>query len=128
MEIQIKFNKNFQIEADIEGTKIMSDQSKDSGGDGTAPNPYQYFIASIGLCVAHYVNAFCKQRDISTEDIKITEQVSVDPSSGKTMFNSIIKLPASFPDKYREALLKTAEGCKVKKTIQSLPEFKLELE
>ena len=128
MDIHIKFIKNFQIEADIGTIKILSDQGKDSGGDGTAPNPYQYFVASIGLCVAHYVNAFCKQRDISTESISITERVSVDKSSGKTSFNSIIKLPASFPDKYRKALLKTAEGCKVKKTIQSLPEFKLELE
>ena len=128
MDIHIKFAKNFQLEADLGTIKIMSDQSKESGGDGTAPNPYQYFIASIGLCIAHYVNAFCQQRDIATDEIKITEQVSVDPSSGKTSFNSIIKLPAYFPDKYREALLKAAEGCKVKKTIQSIPEFKVELE
>ena len=127
MDIQIKFARNFQIEADLGAIKIMSDQSKESGGDGTAPNPYQYFVASIGLCVAHYVNAFCKQRNLPTEDIGITESVLVDQSSGKTSFKTVIKLPASFPEKYREPLLKAAEGCKVKKAIQSAPDFKLEL-
>lgn len=127
MDIQIKITNNFQIEANFGHHSIKSDQSKESGGDGTAPNPYEYFMASIGLCTAHYVNAFCKQRNIATDEIEITEKISKDPATGKISFNTTIKLPSSFPEKYKEALLKTAEACTVKKAIQSVPDFKLSL-
>ncbi|MCX6112457.1 MAG: OsmC family protein, partial [Proteobacteria bacterium] len=128
MDIEIKFIKNFQIEANLGAHKIMSDQSKELGGDGMAPNPYEYFVASIGLCVAHYVNSFCKQRDIPMDGMTVIEKTLKDPATGQVSFNTVIKTPSSFPEKYRDALLKVADGCKVKKTILSGPEFKISLE
>lgn len=127
MDIQIKIINNFQIEANLGTSLIKSDQSKESGGDGTAPNPYEYFMASVGLCIAHYVNAFCKQREIPTKEIEIIEKISRDTATGKVSFNTTIKLPSSFPEKYKDALLKTADACAVKKAIQSMPEFKLSI-
>ncbi|MEI6093506.1 MAG: OsmC family protein [bacterium] len=127
MDIKIKIINNFQIEAKTGSHLIKSDQSKEAGGDETAPNPYEYFLASIGLCTAHYVNAFCKQRNIETKEIEIIENISKDHTTGKVSFDTRIKLPASFPEKYKDALLKTAEACTVKKAIQSTPEFKLSL-
>jgi putative redox protein len=128
VDIEIKLLKNFQVEATIGAHTIKADQAKDSGGDGTAPNPFEYFMASVGLCAAHYVNAFCKQRDIPTEGIKIVERISRDQSTNKMTFETIINVPASFPSKYNDALVKVTEGCAVKKAIMAGPSFKVTLE
>ena len=127
MEIEIKILDGFEVEANVNGQKIKSDQSKESGGNGTAPNPFEYFLASTGLCVAHYVNAFCKQRDIDSKKISIIESVSRD-GSGKVKFSFSIKTPADFPEKYKEALIKAASGCAVKKAIQDGPVFEVKID
>ena len=128
MELEIKFLKNFQIEANTGTHKIKTDQSTESGGNGEAPNPYEYFIASVGLCAAHYINSFCKQRNIPVDEINIKTKIIKDPASGKFTIRTNVKLPTSFPEKYREAVIKAAEGCTVKKIVQSCPEFEIVLE
>ena len=127
MNIEIKINDGFEVEALVNGHVIKSDQSKDSGGNQTAPNPFEYFLASTGLCVAHYVNVFCKQREINTKKISITESVTKD-ADGKIKFSFNIKTPTSFPEKYKEALIKTASACAVKKAIQGNPIFEVNVE
>ncbi|MEI6079674.1 MAG: osmotically inducible protein OsmC, partial [bacterium] len=69
-----------------------------------------------------------KQRNIPVDEIKIREKIIKDPSSGKFTIRTNVKLPASFPEKYRDALVKAAEGCTVKKIVQSCPEFEIVLE
>jgi putative redox protein len=128
VDIEIKLLKNFQVEADLGAHTIKADQAKDSGGDDTAPNPFEYFMASVGLCAAHYVNAFCKQREIPTEGIRVIERISRDQATHKMSFETIIKVPASFPSKYKDALVKVTEGCAVKKAILAGPSFKVTME
>jgi hypothetical protein len=38
-----------------------------------------------------------------------------------------LRLPESFPDKYRAAIVHAAQGCKVKKTIASAPVIEVAL-
>ncbi len=126
MDIEIKILDGAKLEAKLGNYTINSDQAKDSGGEGTAPNPFEYFLASVGLCVGHYINAFCKQRDIPTKDFRITEKVSRNPE-GKVAFTIEVKLPSDFPEKYKDTVLKAAEGCTVKKAILSQPIFELKI-
>ena len=127
MDIEIKINDGFEVQATVNGQIIKSDQSKESGGKGTAPNPFDYFLASAGLCVAHYVNAFCKQREIDSKKISVLESVTRD-MDGKVKFSFSIKTPSDFPEKYKEALVKAASGCAVKKAIQENPIFEVRVE
>jgi len=126
MDIEIKILDGVKLEAKLADHTINSDQPKDGGGEGTAPNPFEYFVASIGLCVGHYINIFCKQREIPTENIKITEKTSRN-NEGKMIFSIEVKLPSDFPEKYKDTVLKAAESCAVKKAIQSQPVFELKL-
>lgn len=126
MDINIKILDGAKLEAKLGNYTVNSDQPKDGGGDGTAPNPFEYFLASVGLCVGHYINAFCKQREILTKDIKITQKVS-RTSEGKVAFSIEVKLPNDFPEKYKDTVLKSAEGCAVKKAIQAQPVFEVKL-
>ena len=106
------------------GFSIMTDQPLLAGGDGSAPSPFDYFLASIGACAGFYVKSFCEQRGLSTEGIRLEQVMHRDPV--KRMISKIeinIFLPEGFPEKYRDSVIKAAEACSVKKHIASAPEF-----
>jgi len=114
------------VTAHINGKTIKTDQSVRNGGGGTAPEPFELFLASIGTCAGIYVKSFCDQRGIPAEGIKIVQSVKFDPE--KRVPSNIkldIQLPAAFPEKYRAAVVNAAELCLVKKTINTAPGFEV---
>lgn len=114
------------VTAHINGKTIKTDQSVRNGGGGTAPEPFELFLASIGTCAGIYVKSFCDQRGIRAEGIKIIQSVVFDPE--KRVPSTIkldIQLPADFPEKYKAAVINAAELCLVKKTINSVPAFQV---
>jgi len=114
------------VTAHINGKAIKTDQSLKNGGGGTAPEPFELFLASIGTCAGIYVKSFCDQRSIPAEGIKITQSVVFDPEKRvPSLIKLEIRLPADFPEKYKAAVVSAAELCLVKKTINSGPEFQV---
>ncbi len=94
--------------------------------DGSAPAPFALFLASIGTCAGIYVLSFCQQRGLNTEGLEIIQHMTADPLTH--MVNKInleIKLPGDFPDKYREAVIRAADQCAVKKHLANPPEFSI---
>ncbi len=129
MEMKITFPGNKKVHAEFDGMKVETDQPVKYGGDGTAPTPYALFLASIGTCAGIFVLGFCRERNIPYEDITITQRLEYAPSLmggaklAKIVLN--INVPEGFPDKYRNALIKVASQCAVKKTIAEPPEFEI---
>ena len=124
MEITIDGGK--VITAHINGKTIKTDQSVKNGGGGTAPEPFELFLASIGTCAGIYIKSFCDQRGIPAEGIKIIQSLVFDPE--KRVPSTIrldIRLPADFPEKYKAAVVNAAELCLVKKTINHAPAFEV---
>ncbi len=124
--MEVTFDGGKVITAHINGKAIKTDQSVKNGGEGTAPEPFELFLASIGTCAGIYVKSFCDQRGIPAEGIKIIQSVVFDPV--KRVPSTIkleIQLPADFPEKYRAAVINSAELCLVKKTINSSPAFEV---
>jgi putative redox protein len=124
MEMKIVFPGNKKVDALYNGFRISTDQPAVSGGDGSAPAPFDLFLASLGTCAGIYVLGFCQQRGLSTEGIELTQQMHFDPV--KRMISKIdieIHVPAGFPEQYHDALVKTASLCAVKKHIQDPPAF-----
>lgn len=114
------------VTAHINGKTIKTDQSAKHGGGGTAPEPFELFLASIGTCAGFYVKSFCDQRGIPAENIKIIQSVEFDPE--KRVPSAIklnIQIPSDFPEKYKSAVINAAELCLVKKTINNAPEFQI---
>ena len=127
MEIKITFPGGKKVNAEMGGIVIPTDQSVGDGGEGSAPSPFAYFLASLGTCAGIYVLSFCQQRDIATEGMSLSQRMEfgVD-ESGKRRLSRVtldIMLPPGFPEKYRNAVVKTAELCTVKKVISDPPEF-----
>ncbi len=114
------------VTAHLNGKTIRTDQSVRNGGGGTAPEPFELFLASIGTCAGVYVKSFCDQRGIPAEGIRIIQSVVFDPEKRvPAQIRLNIQLPADFPEKYRAAVINAAELCLVKKTINNVPSFEV---
>ena len=124
--IEITFDGGKVVTAHSHGHIIKTDQPVISGGQNTAPSPFELFMASIGTCAGIYVKSFCDNRKIPTEKIKIIQTSEYDEGTGLPLnFKLDIQLPADFPEKYKEAVISVAELCKVKKTIAAQPVFEV---
>ncbi len=124
--MEVTFDGGKVITAHLNGKSIKTDQSVRNGGGGTAPEPFELFLASIGTCAGIYVKSFCDQRGIPAENIRIVQSMVFDPVKripGKITLD--IQLPPDFPEKYRAAVINAAELCLVKKTINDPPEFQV---
>ena len=124
--MEITFDGGKVITAHLNDHIIKTDQSLKSGGQNSAPAPYDLFLASIGTCAGIYVKSFCDQRQIPSENIRIIQTVEFD---SQTRLPGTIKLeiqlPADFPEKYKTAVINAAELCAVKKTINNPPKFEI---
>lgn len=129
MEIKITFPGGEKVNAEINNRIIPTDQPVEGGGEGSAPSPYDYFLASLGTCAGIYVLSFCQQRQIATEGLALTQRMDFTPTEdGKNKLTKIaieIDLPSGFPEKYRNAITKAAGLCSVKKVIMDPPEFEI---
>jgi putative redox protein len=124
--MEITFDGGKVITAHINGHIIRTDQPIDNGGGNSAPAPFELFLASIGTCAGIYVKSFCDKRQIPTDGIIIIQTMEFDEEKKlNSIFKLDIRLPAGFPEKYREAVINAAELCLVKKTINNKPEFKV---
>ena len=129
MDVKITFPGGAKVSADVNGRTITTDQPVSAGGDGSAPSPYDYFIASLGTCAGIFVLSFCQQRDIATDGLAITQSLEfATDDSGKKRLTKVaiaIDLPPGFPEKYTNAVIKAASFCSVKKVIMDPPEFEI---
>ena len=122
--MEIYFDTGKKVNAMFNGNIIKTDQPVGAGGEGSAPAPFDLFLASIGTCAGIYVKSFCDQREIPTEEIKIIQTMNYDMT--KRMVNKVsldIQLPAGFPEKYRAAVVNAANLCAVKKHLLDAPEL-----
>jgi len=124
MAIKITFPGGMKVDAEINGFMVHTDQRVSDGGEGTAPAPFELFLASIGACAGAYVNGFCSSRGLSTTGIEIEQKIIYDPVRHKIGKIALeVNVPPDFPEKYYPALVRSVEMCAVKKAIQDPPEF-----
>ncbi len=123
-EMIVTFGGGKRVNADFKGFTIHTDQSEHAGGEGSAPEPFSLFLASIGTCAGIYVLSFCQSRGIPTEEIRIVQShFAKESGKGIGKIELAIELPPDFPEKYKEAVISTANLCAVKKHIMEPPEF-----
>ncbi|MGF2687667.1 OsmC domain/YcaO domain-containing protein [Marinobacter sp. DUT-3] len=127
MEIKVNFLENLRLEAKFDDFTVTTDQPIRYKGDGSAPSPFDYFLASSALCAAYFVRVYCKARDIPTENIRLSQNNIVDPENRyNQIFRIEVELPEDISDKDRQGILRSIDRCTVKKVVQTGPEFQIE--
>ncbi|WP_417686784.1 OsmC domain/YcaO domain-containing protein [Pseudidiomarina gelatinasegens] len=128
MEIKVNFLDNLRLEAKFDDFTVVTDQPIRYKGDGSAPSPFDYFLASSAMCAAYFVKVYCVARDIPTENIRLSQNNIVDPEN---RYNQIFKIQVELPDdiseKDRQGILRSIDRCTVKKVVQTGPEFQIEV-
>ncbi|WP_136420107.1 OsmC domain/YcaO domain-containing protein [Herbaspirillum sp. ST 5-3] len=127
MEIKVNFLDKLRLEAKFDDFTVVADQPIRYKGDGSAPGPFDYFLASSALCAAYFVKLYCVTRNIPTENIRLSQNNIVDPENRyQQIFKIQVELPADISDKDRQGILRSIDRCTVKKVVQTGPEFVIE--
>ena len=127
MEIKVNFLDKLRLEAKFDDFTVVADQPIRYKGDGSAPGPFDYFLASSALCAAYFVKLYCNTRNIPTENIRLSQNNIVDPENRyQQIFKIQVELPADISAKDRQGILRSIERCTVKKVVQEGPEFVIE--
>jgi ribosomal protein S12 methylthiotransferase accessory factor len=127
MEIKVNFLDKLRLEAKFDDFTVLPDQPIRYKGDGSAPGPFDYFLASSALCAAYFVKLYCETRGISTEHIRLSQNNIVDPDNRYLQTIKIqVELPADMSDKDRQGILRSIDRCTVKKAVQAGPVFVVE--
>ena len=128
MEIKVNFLDKLRLEAKFDDFTVIADQPIRYKGDGSAPGPFDYFLASSALCAAYFVKLYCDTRNISTEHIRLSQNNIVDPENRyKQIFKIQVELPEDISANDRQGILRSIERCTVKKVVQASPEFVIEV-
>ena len=127
MEIKVNFLDKLRLEAKFDDFTVIADQPIRYKGDGSAPGPFDYFLASSALCAAYFVKLYCDTRKISTENIRLSQNNIIDPENRyQQIFKIQVELPADIQEVDRRGILNAIERCTVKKVVQEGPEFVIE--
>jgi putative redox protein len=124
MDMEVYFPGNKKVYANYKGFTVETDQPPSGGGEGSAPAPFDLFLASLGTCAGIFMLAFMKQRGIDPAGSGIAMITEADPQKG--MIGRIafdLRLPDGFPEKYEQAIVRAVDQCTVKRHIQDPPEF-----
>lgn len=126
MEMIIDFPGGARVDAHFGTFVVPTDQPPQGGGQGSAPTPFLTFLSTIGTCAGIYVLGFCRQRGIDTAGIRLVQRIQADPFSGLvTDVEVTIQLPATFPEKYVDAVVRAADQCAVKKHFENPPTIRV---
>lgn len=124
MQIKVRFLDNLKVEALFDDHRVLADQPVRYKGNGLAPSPFDYFLASSALCAAYFVKMYCRTREIPLDDIRIIQNNIVDPDNRyKQDFKIDVELPNEISEKDRKGILASIDRCSVKRVIQNTPNF-----
>ena len=127
MEIKVNFLDKLRLEAKFDDFTVIADQPIRYKGDGSAPGPFDYFLASSALCAAYFVKLYCVTRNIPTENIRLSQNNIVDPENRyQQIFKIQVELPPDIKEEDRQGILRSIERCTVKKVVQAGPDFVIE--
>ncbi len=129
MTLEVSFPGNKRVDVRFNGFEVRTDQSLRYGGDASAPEPFDLFLAAIASCAGIYALNFCQSRQIATEGLALAlDWHSPEGPADPARVGLRLRLPGDFPDKYRESILRAVDQCTVKRYLFNPPQFQIDLE
>lgn len=127
MEIKVNFLDKLRLEAKFDDFTVVADQPIRYKGDGSAPGPFDYFLASSALCAAYFVKLYCDTRNIPCENIRLSQNNIVDPENRyQQIFKIQVELPGDISARDRQGILRSIDRWTVKMVVQTGPGFVIE--
>jgi putative redox protein len=128
MRVETSFPGGLKVEAHVRGFRITTDQPLEAGGDDTAPNPYELFLASLAACGGYFAVRFCRRRAISTDGMSVSVEAEKGPGGELESLVLDVTPPFDLPEKYRDAFLRAIDQCTVKRALLAAPTIETRLQ
>lgn len=101
---------------------LISDVSKDLGGEELGPNPHQLLLSSLGSCTSITVQMYAKRKGWNLDKVRILlkEEKVADPDNpARTMPKIVreIELSGDLTAEQVEELTKIADKCPIHKLL-----------
>lgn len=125
MHMHVTFPGGARVDAGFGGFEVPTDQPEKAGGQGSAPAPFDLFLASLATCAGYYALRFCQGRELDTEGLELDLVAQRDPETKDLTIHLDLQLPEGFPDKYRPAIVRAMDQCAVKKALENPPAFEV---
>ncbi|MGD8464194.1 MAG: OsmC family protein [Anaerolineae bacterium] len=107
---------------------VLIDVPPSMGGSDRGPTPPEFFVASLGSCVAALVANYCNNAGIDTEGLAVDVTFDkVEDPARLTNVQVLIHLPNGNVNGREKAILRVAERCPVHETICTMDTVKISL-
>ncbi|WP_296057446.1 OsmC family protein [uncultured Amphritea sp.] len=80
ISVSTSMNEGCQVHADIRGHKVTIDQPKQAGGTDEGPTPLEFFLFSLGGCIASIARIAATQQKIEMRSIDIDVDGTMNPA------------------------------------------------
>ena len=124
MKAEVTFPSPGRIRATSKGLTVEVGPPPDHGGDPDAYGPFDILLCSLATCTGFQVADFLRRRGLDTATAGV--RIEAERGAESHLLESIsieIVVPADFPDKYQDAIVRAAELCFVKQQLGHRPEI-----
>lgn len=117
--MEIVLEKGKKATAMFKGFRVSSDQPAAQGGEGSAPSPFDFFLASIALCSAGFAQAFFEKHGLPMDGVRMSMEPTVNEKRVLERVVFKVHVPSSsFPAGREVELEQTIKRCYVSQNIK----------
>ena len=110
--------EGFRHSVHIDDHELFADVPASSGGEGTAPEPHDYFDAALGACKALTLKMYAKKKDIPLTGVTVeVKRDNSEEQKGKYALHVKLTLKGVLTDAQREELHRVADRCPIHKLM-----------
>lgn len=126
--ITTKYLGNMLFESQVGNHTVRIDVPDSMGGSDRAPQPPQYFILSLGGCVAALVAEYCEHHNIDDTGMTVDmEFEKVTKPTQLTNIKTVVKLPNAEVHQREKAVRHVIEHCPVHETVINMTGMEIEV-
>jgi len=115
--------------AQVRSHRVLVDQPSRAGGEDLGPSPIELLGASLGTCVALYVQQFCQVRGLPSEGMRVEVDTAGAANPNRLgAFDVRVVLPTELPANYAEMVERVARSCPAHNTLTHGAEVRVQIE
>ena len=125
--VTIKHKQGLCFSVKVRGHEFLVDMPRDSKGEDQGPSPADLLSASVGACMAIHMALYCQTAGISTEGLEMSLVYQPVEENQRKRIKAITVdvTPPHGIGARKDALLRAAENCIVRNTLDQAPEIDL---
>ena len=115
--LEAKYVDSKKVEVRVNNFILHTDMPIEAGGQNSAPNPFEMFMASFIACQAVFAMAYIEKNGLKKEDFSFRAEPVYDDKGLITKMTTIVKIPANFPKDKEVSFINVLKTCKVGKHL-----------